>query len=310
MTTRRPSASLVLLALLSALAGLAAPMAAQDPQFFIVPAKPTPSTAPDAPRWYSSVRDAFAEARKSQRPLLVDLFAEWCGWCKVMDAKVFATPEFGELAKGYVLLRIDVEDGGQGSELASRYDSQSLPTLLLLEPSGALIGLIRGYKPVADLIAESGAIQAVHEKSLESYEKLLRSSDAESIRRAASDLYGRRDGERAAKLFARLIVVEPSSGDDAVWIRFFLADSLRRAERFEAATAALQQARATASDVGDPELAERLALLPFWIAKDAAQCADASGALADFERGHPASVFLPGAKRALAELRSGRATCS
>jgi thioredoxin-like negative regulator of GroEL len=293
--------------LFAAAIGGAARTAAQV-QTFIVPSKPV--AAPGAARWGSDARAAFAEAKRTGRPLLVDLFAEWCGWCKVMDAKVFSTPAFAKLASGFVLLRVDVEDGGQGSEISERYDADSLPTLLLLEPSGALIGTVHGYKPFEDLDAEIRAIDAVHEKALASYEKLLTSTDAEALRLAASDLYGRRDGPRAARLFARLLEVEPSQGDDAAWIRFFLADSLRRAERYDEANAALHAALPFARQTTDAELAERLALLPFWIARDAARCTDATGALADFERGHPGSVYLDGAKRALAELRGGRATCS
>ncbi len=307
MTSRLRIAPLLALAL-AAVAGGAA--FAAEPQIFIVPSQPPKNSSPDAPRWHSDPRDAFAEAKRRSSPLLVDLYADWCGWCKVMDAKVFSTPEFARFASAYVLLRIDVEDGGKGSEIAARYDSQSLPTLLLLEPSGALIGTIRGYRPVAELVAESRSINEVQEKALASYEKLLRSTDAEALRLAASDRYRRRDGARAANLFGRLLEVDPSSGDDAAWVHFFLADSLRRAERFDEATAALRSALPFAAKTSDPELTERLALLPFWIAKDSAHCADASGALADFERGHPESIFIDGAKRALAELRGGRASCS
>jgi thiol-disulfide isomerase/thioredoxin len=264
----------------------------------------------EEPLWYSRPADAFGAAKKSQKPLMVDLYADWCGWCKVMEAKVFSTPEFGRLAADYVLLRVDVEDGGEGGELAARYDSSQLPTLLVLEPSGALVGEIRGYKPVADLVAETKRVHAIHAKVLASYEKLIGSSDADALRAAAGDFYRRRDGARAATLFARLVAVDPSQGDDAAWLRFFLADSLRRAERYAEAAEAARAAAPLAAAVGDRELAERLELLPFWIAKDAARCADASGALQSFERGHPESVFLPGAKRALAELRAGRSTCS
>lgn len=276
------------------------------PRVFIVPAKPPKN--PDAARWYSNVRDAFAEARKLDRKLLVDLYADWCGWCKVMDAKVFSTPEFAQFAADFVLLRIDVEDGAEGSELAARYPVETLPALLILEPEGALISEIRGYKPTEDIAAEAKASLFVHAKAVETYERIRLSSDPEALRRAASDHYRRRDGARAATLFARLIEVAPSEGDDALWLRFFLADSLRRAARFEEASKAFAPlAGARAQDV---ELGERIALLPFWIARDAARCADASTQLADFERGHPESLFLPGAKRAMAELRSAKATCS
>jgi thioredoxin-like negative regulator of GroEL len=265
---------------------------------------------PAAGLWHTSARDAFAAAQRSGQPLLVDLYADWCGWCKVMEAKVFSRPEFARFAADYVLLRVDVEDGGEGSEVAARYGAESLPALLLVEPAGALVGEIRGYRPVDELVAEARAVREAWAKALASYERLLASSDAGALRAAAAEHYRRRDGERAARLFARLLAVDPSSGDDAAWLRFFLADSLRRAGRYEEALRAHAEGASLAARATDPELVERTALLPFWIAKDAARCAEASGALDRFERGHPESVYLPGARRALAELRSGRATCS
>ncbi len=268
------------------------------------------ASASAAPTWQRSVPTAFAEARASGRPLLVDLYADWCGWCKVMEAKVFPDPLFREAARSYVLLRVDVEDSGEGSELASRYDSTSLPTLLVLEPSGALVGLVEGYAPAPDLVAQLKNVHAIYDKVLATYSETLAENDAEQLRRVASDFYRRRDGERAANLFARLIAVAPSQGDDAARLRFFHADSLRRAQRFGEARLAAERAAALATPSSELELAERLALLPFWIARDDARCSEATGELTTFEREHPKSVFLAGARRALAELRTAGAECS
>ena len=308
---RRFALSLFAISALVAAAAVAAE-SSQDTgrRAFLVPAKPSKNAPPGAARWQSSVRDAFAEAKSTSKPLLVDLTADWCAWCRVMDEQVFSTPRFAEFAKSYVLLRVDVEDGSEGSDLAARYNNESLPTLLLLEPKGALIGEIRGYQPVEDVEGMAKALHAAHERSLEAYEKLRTSTDVEALRPAAGDHYARRDSERAAVLFARLIELKPPTGEDEAWLRFLLADSLRGAGRYDEASAALESARPFVTDASDAELRERVALLPFWIARDAAHCADASGKLAEFERGHPESVFLPEARRALTELRGGRATCS
>ena len=39
------------------------------------------------------LKAALARAKAEKRPLMVDVFATWCGPCKELDAKVFATPE-------------------------------------------------------------------------------------------------------------------------------------------------------------------------------------------------------------------------
>ncbi len=180
----------------------------------------------------------------------------------------------------------------------------------MLEPSGALVGRVTGYAPANDFVAELRNALALHDKLISTYDKARTATDLDMVRRVADELYSRRDGERASTLYARLVAAGHDSGDGAGWLHFLYADSLRRAGRFaEAKTAAAAAARAGAG-TKDPELGERLALLPFWIARDAESCAAASDLLASFEHDHPQSVFLPGARRALAQLRDHGARCT
>ncbi|HEX9800879.1 MAG TPA: thioredoxin family protein [Thermoanaerobaculia bacterium] len=263
-----------------------------------------------APTWRNDVADAFAEARATSKPLLVDLYADWCGWCKVMEQRVFPTAEFRDLAAGLVLLRVDVEDRGQGTELAARYDSSSLPTLLLLEPSGALVGAVQGFLEAPELVARLAAERAVHERRVASFSSALAADDPQRLELAALDFYRRNDGPRAAALFARLLAVASPAGEQLAWARYFLADALRQARRFDEARREAERARREAAGSDDAILAERLALLPFWISRDAERCADASRVLGRFESEHPTSAFLPGARNAFERLRQSAETCS
>jgi thiol-disulfide isomerase/thioredoxin len=266
--------------------------------------------AASSPPWRRDAAAAFAEARSTSKPLLVDLYADWCGWCKVMEERVFPTPEFRDLAAGLVLLRVDVEDRGEGTELAARYDSGSLPTLLLLEPSGALVGSVVGFFEAPDLVARLRAEQAVHERRVASFTAALASADAERLELAALDFYRRNDGPRAAALFARLLATAPPAGERLAWTRYFLADALRQARRFDDASREAERARAATAGTTDDLLAERIALLPFWISRDADRCSDASQVLLRFASEHPRSVLLPGARNAFERLSKGAETCT
>lgn len=263
------------------------------------------AAASQAPGWASDPKAAFAAAKKADQLVLVDAYADWCGWCKVLEREVFPHPEFLAATRDFVKLRVDVEDGGEGTELAERYGAWSLPTLLILEPDGALIGTVEGYAPVGPFVDRLRSQLAIHERVLEGYRRALAGGDVETLRRTAIDFYERQDGARSAALLEKLLGSTSLEPREEAWTRYFLADAWRMAGEAEKARAAARSAQSAAARVAvEPELGERLDLLPFWIAETARECGAAAGALAAFEKAHPQSPFLDEARRALTRLRA------
>ena len=43
-------------------------------------------------KWLS-VDEAAAGLQKEKRPVLIDLYTDWCGWCKVMDKKTYGNKD-------------------------------------------------------------------------------------------------------------------------------------------------------------------------------------------------------------------------
>ena len=108
------------------------------------------ATVPEG--WHESVATARQAALESGNLILVDLYAEWCGWCRRLEKDVFDHPDFAAYAKKFVKLRVDVEDGGDGTELQSRYHANSLPTTLVLTPKFVLVDMVQGYAPREDFV--------------------------------------------------------------------------------------------------------------------------------------------------------------
>jgi thioredoxin 1 len=78
------------------------------------------------------------EVLKSEKPVIVDFWAEWCGPCHAVAPVLDKIVEERANAVTLVKVNIDEEQG-----LAIRYGIQSIPTIVLFkdgEPAAAAIG--------------------------------------------------------------------------------------------------------------------------------------------------------------------------
>jgi thioredoxin-related protein len=112
--------------------------------------------------WHKSVAAAQKVAKEKNQLILVDMFAEWCGWCHRFEREVFPSEAFQKATDDVVLLRLDTEDKKDGTEFQRRYGVTSLPTFLLLTPDLALAGSIRGYAPPAQFVQMLGETRTKH----------------------------------------------------------------------------------------------------------------------------------------------------
>lgn len=76
----------------------------------------------------------FDRLAQASVPVLVDLWAPWCGPCRLVTPAVEAIAS--ELAGGLKVLKVNID---QAPAVAARYQVQGIPTLLLL----------RGGQPIA-----------------------------------------------------------------------------------------------------------------------------------------------------------------
>ncbi len=107
----------------------------------------------------------------NQKHFFIDVYTDWCGWCKRMDATTFSDPEVVELMNKYFIpVKFDaeqkesilfsgkefkfVENGRRGyNELAAALmqNKMSYPTVVLLNESAQMIQPLPGYRSAEDL---------------------------------------------------------------------------------------------------------------------------------------------------------------
>ncbi|MDZ7747966.1 MAG: protein-disulfide reductase DsbD [Halofilum sp. (in: g-proteobacteria)] len=92
------------------------------------------------------LRRALTEARRSDRPVMLDVYADWCVSCKELEAFTFPDERVRRALGDAMLLRTDVTANDAGdSALLERYDLYGPPAILFFGPDGVER---RGYRVV------------------------------------------------------------------------------------------------------------------------------------------------------------------
>lgn len=88
----------------------------------------------------------FGEIINSEKPVLVDFFAEWCGPCKMMAPILKQVKD--EVQDHASIIKIDID---KNQHTASAYNISAVPTLLIFK-KGQVVWRQSGVVPRAELV--------------------------------------------------------------------------------------------------------------------------------------------------------------
>jgi len=120
--------------------------------------------AVDGIQWLT-VEQAYAKTQKEPRKVLIDVYTDWCGWCKVMDKETFKNKAVVDYVnKKFYAVKLDAEQkeaitlggkkfeflaqGGKGIHqlaLALTNNQPSFPTTVFLDDKFQMIQPLPGY---------------------------------------------------------------------------------------------------------------------------------------------------------------------
>jgi uncharacterized protein YyaL (SSP411 family) len=104
--------------------------------------------------------EGYELAKKKNKIMLVDVYTDWCGWCKVMDRETYAKPEVIKMINAdFVAIKFNPEkkdvvytfEGKQytGDQLAGVISNNQLtgyPTTIFMYPKGKKMNVVGGYQ--------------------------------------------------------------------------------------------------------------------------------------------------------------------
>ena len=94
----------------------------------------------------SVTKSNFEEVKKSEKTVLLDFYADWCGPCRMVS------PLVDEIAKEnpqYLVGKVNVDSE---IELAAQFGVESIPMLVVMK-NGEIVNKSVGARPKAQIIA-------------------------------------------------------------------------------------------------------------------------------------------------------------
>ncbi len=115
----------------------------------------TPVTATTPFDW-PSFDEAVEAAAESGKPILIDVYAPWCGWCRKMQAEVYGNQTLAAYVReNFEYGRLNIDDATtahsfrdynlSSQELGYALGAQGTPTTVFMKHTGDYITRLDGY---------------------------------------------------------------------------------------------------------------------------------------------------------------------
>ena len=111
--------------------------------------------------WQDNYANALKQAKKEQKLVMVDIYTDWCGWCKKLDRDTYSDKDVqAKLAKDFIALKVNPEKSVDGAKLAQQFGVHGFPFIAFVGADGKLVTQVSGYLPAAKFLQKLEQVTA------------------------------------------------------------------------------------------------------------------------------------------------------
>lgn len=97
-------------------------------------------------------KEVLEKASKENKPIFLDIYATWCGPCKMLKRQTFPDKKVGQFYnEQFINVTLDGEKG-DGEKLAMKYNIPGYPTLIIFDKQGTPVHSTAGFLPAAEFL--------------------------------------------------------------------------------------------------------------------------------------------------------------
>ncbi len=114
-------------------------------------------------QWNDSVQTALGESRATGKPMLIQLTADWCGYCRKMKAVTYTDKAVQQqVSAGFVPVLLDADEN---AALFKKLELRGLPATVVVAPDLRVLKKLNGYQRPEKLRTELSSVSAEFAKS-------------------------------------------------------------------------------------------------------------------------------------------------
>ena len=153
-------------------------------------------------KWEKDLATAIKKAKSKNLPIMIDIYTDWCSWCKELDKNTYANEKVIETAKKIVSVKLNPETSKEGEEIAKKYGVKGYPTILFINADGFVLENVGGYvegekfvpymKNAIEKLSKINVLLSSKEPSLEKLDLYMESGNEEEATKLFNNLLSKK----------------------------------------------------------------------------------------------------------------------
>ena len=108
-----------------------------------------------AVEWGQDYDAALAKAKTDKKLVMVDLYTDWCGWCKKLDRDTYSDKDVAaKLTKDFIAVKVNPEKSARNAKLSRDFGTTGYPHIVFVDAQGKKVSEIDGYLPAAQFLKQ------------------------------------------------------------------------------------------------------------------------------------------------------------